>query len=76
MKMKKLVAAALALSFMAGVAGCSKVKSVTEEEVTGACEDMDFDEIDDDIGVDEHTVRQSVPPLPRQAAIALPRRSR
>ena len=49
MKMKKLVAAALALSFMAGVAGCSKVKSVTEEDVTGACEDMDFDEIDDDI---------------------------
>ena len=31
MKMKKLVASVLALSVIAGVAGCSKVKSITGE---------------------------------------------
>ena len=47
MKMKKTVAAILAMSFAISAAGCSKVKSVTGEDVVNVCEDMDFEEFDD-----------------------------
>ena len=48
MKMKKLVASVLALSFMAGVAGCSKVKSITGEEAVNVLEELGYEEIDAD----------------------------
>lgn len=48
MKMKKAVASVLALSLMAGVAGCSKVKSITGEEAVNALEELGYEEVDQD----------------------------
>ena len=48
MKMKKAVAAVLALSLAAGAAGCSKVRSVSGEDIVNVCDDMDFEEFDPD----------------------------
>lgn len=48
MKMRKVAASILALSVAAGVAGCSKVKSVSSEDVGEACEAIGFDEYDRD----------------------------
>lgn len=46
MKKRKLVAVILALSVAASVSGCSKVSSVSGEEVIDACEELDYDEIE------------------------------
>lgn len=48
MKMKKAAAVVLALSMAVSVAGCSKVRSVTSEEVIDACDEMGFDEFEED----------------------------
>ena len=48
MKMKKLVASVLALSVMAGVAGCSKVKSITGEEAVNVLEELGYEELNED----------------------------
>ncbi len=53
MKMKKIMAAVLAVSVMASVAGCAKVKKITLDDFVAACEKMGAEEIDpDESGVD------------------------
>lgn len=53
MKMKKTVAAVLALAFAVSAAGCSKVKSVSGEDVVNVCEDRDYEEVDDIYDIEE-----------------------
>lgn len=48
MKMKKIMAAVLAVSVMASVAGCSKVKKITHDDFVNACDKMGAEEVDYD----------------------------
>ena len=54
MKMRKIMALALALSMAASLAGCAKVKAVDEDSFVKACEklgaeEVDPDDLDDDV---------------------------
>lgn len=56
MKMKKIMAAVLAVSVMASVAGCSKVKKITHDDFVNACDKMGAEEVDYD---DSNDVEES-----------------
>lgn len=61
MKFKKLVAAALVLSMIAGVAGCSKVKAISGEDFVSACENLGATEVDpDDNDVEEDALEDGI----------------
>lgn len=62
MKFKKFVSVMLALSMAAAVAGCSKVKSVSIDDFTAACESLGATEFDpdDNPGPDEDDMADGV----------------
>ena len=61
MKMKRIVALALAASLVASFAGCAKVKSISNDDFNAACEAQGAEEVDyDDMESDEDAVEDGV----------------
>ncbi len=61
MKMKKIAALMLACCVLASVAGCSKVKPVTAEEVADACDELGFEECDpDEVDIDDADMEDGI----------------